>query len=398
MNITGNKSFIESFRPDKCRKCGVCLRDCFYQDLDPAEAKRGINDLISGADFDYYLDHCVMCSRCNRLCPIGANPMALLLQRFNDRRKNEKSIPRAIAYMVNGMREKEWGSNFFLDVCKSHNKKRKGILEKWERPKESGDIIWCGCASRMFPDYIENSKILSDIPKFGGVDDCCGNIAVKSGLFEEAKLIASDLINTLSKSKFNRIIVLCGSCLETFISYYPDYLGMDFPFQAISIFEYLEEQITLGNLPVMRKLDIDAAVSDSCFGGAFDADFAESIKRLCGHIGIKITPMAHGGKDAACCGMNAFLRKGKIKDLFAAGIIKRKDIREAGKKDLLTYCYGCTMTLNSSNFTRNTHFLLEKVLWALGDEVDISVNSLFRKMMNARSIYSMLKIGPSALF
>jgi Fe-S oxidoreductase len=324
--------------------------------------------------------------------------MALLLQRFNDRRKNEKSLPLPIEYMINGMSGSDRGSNFYLDVYKSHNKKQKDILEKWGKPKESGDIIWCGCVSRMFPDYIENSKILADIPKFGGGNDCCGNIAVKSGLFDEAKVIASDLIKTLSKSKFSRIIVLCGSCQETFVSYYPDYLGMDFPFQTISIYEYLEEQITLGKIPVMRKLNIDAAVSDSCFGGVFDENFAESIGRLCGHIGIKITPLAHGGKDAACCGINALYRKGKIKDVLDAGIIKRKDIRAAGKKDLLTYCYGCTMTLNSSNFTFKTHFLLEKVLWALGDEVNISVNSLFRKMMNARSIYGMLKIGPSALF
>jgi hypothetical protein len=52
--------------------------------------------------------------------------------------------------------------------------------------------------------------------------------------------------------------------------------------------------------------------------------------------------------------------------------IKAEDINKSGKEDVLTYCMGCH-TLTTMLHSVNSHYLLDSVLWALGDDMIPSI-------------------------
>ena len=388
------KSYGEAFAADKCNGCGACLKGCPYQGMGIKEAKEGIRRLIDGTDVDVYLDSCVICGKCNHRCPTAANPLALILERFRGRRDKEKRTPRPLVYLMNGVCGGAEEKNFFTDIYRAHNKEEKRIIEQWSLPKEGEDLFFCGCMARISPKDVEQSAVLSALPKFGGPLDCCGVYAAKSGLYDRAEANAKDMIARLSQSRFKRLVLPCGTCQEVFTHIYPQYLGIEFPFEVISIYEYLQEKLQRGELRIQRKWDLDAALADSCFGYELGDQYLHTIGQLCADVGIKTTELFHKGKSNACCGTNGFLRKGRPLDIIDAGRLRGQDIRQAGKKDIVTYCQGCFLALYALQFRRRTHYLLEKILWSLGDEPR-PAKAMIGKMINPYSISSFIRVMAS---
>ncbi|MGB9500116.1 MAG: heterodisulfide reductase-related iron-sulfur binding cluster [Dissulfuribacterales bacterium] len=191
----------------------------------------------------------------------------------------------------------------------------KKLGSKWSEPKDcgDGDLLWCSCASRVFPYDIEHAHALADLQKFGGKSDCCGLVAFRSGLFDVGRFLTNNLIDRFSECRFNRLVVMCGSCQDMFQLALPEYFGREFPFEVVSVYQYLDEQI------------------------------------------------------------------------------------QSGKENIVAYCYGC-FTISRLFQGGTTHFLLEKLLWALGDEIKYPMSGILGRSMNFSNLWHMTKIGPSALF
>ncbi len=351
-----------------------------------------------GIEIEEYLDDCLMCFKCNHRCPVKAKPSALMLERARDIIKQKETVPLSVMYMTNGMAGKGWRNNVFRDVYKRLSDEEKKIIIDWSKPKQGDDLLWCGCGSRLFPYDIEKSKVLGDIPKFGGINDCCGLYAARSGRYEIGKYVANNLIDRLSKSGFKRLVSLCGSCQEMFEIALPEYIGQEFPFKVISVYEYIDELVKQGKVEVKRKLNIDAAISDSCHGPEFGDRYLNTIKKLSDAIGIKSVQLEHCGKNNACCGAFGIMKNGSIGNLLDAIEIKGKDIKKSGKKDIVSYCQGCFLSLDYFH-EGNSHYLLEKLLWALGDEIKYpQAENILGRFLNRSSISSFIMYGPSFLF
>ena len=366
-------SYIDAFRDEECIECGECLNSCLYMDFDMDESIQGIQKLRQGAGYDVYLDRCIYCGQCNKYCPVDAKPAALLLERLRDRRKAEGSIPGFFAYYLNGMGELGCAENYFKDIYLASSEETRKIIDEWSEPKQGDDLLWCGCGNRINPQNIENSKVLADLPKFGGVGDCCGVNAVKTGLFDTVRHVTNNLIERLSKSKFKRLVVSCGSCQEHFTLFWPQYFGSEFPFEVISLYEYIDEQMGKGKFRVQRKIDLDAAISDACYGHMFGEKYLSTVKRLYEVIGITAVPLEHHGENTACCGIVGYVRNFNVDDVMEVMKVKIKDIEKSGKENVLNYCMGCH-TITTMIYPVKSHYLLDKVLWALGDEMISSIH------------------------
>jgi Fe-S oxidoreductase len=91
-------------------------------------------------------------------------------------------------------------------------------------------------------------------------------------------------------------VVSCGSCQEHFTLLWPEYFGSEFPFEVISLYEYIHEQMELGKFNVVRRVDLDVARSDPCYGHLFGEKYLNTAKMLYEAIGIKAVPLEHNGK------------------------------------------------------------------------------------------------------
>ena len=95
--------------------------------------------------------------------------------------------------------------------------------------------------------------------------------------------------------------------------------------------------------------------------------------------------------------MGGYYRKGNLWDILDVKGVKKQDLNESEKEHIVSYCYGCYFITHL--FQGGTsHFLLEKLLWALGDEIKYPMNGLIGRSMNFSNMMHMMKIGPSALF
>jgi Fe-S oxidoreductase len=400
-----HKSYMDAYDFDNCVECGECLQGCIYKDLTPDQAVENIKKMREG-DVDLceeMLDQCVFCYNCNYICPVDATPAALMLERLRERRDREGDVPASFQYMINGMESQGWNNNLFRDLYTDHSKEEKKIIAQWSEPKDcgDGDLLWCSCAGRVFPYDIEQSHALSGLQKFGGKSDCCGLPAFRSGLFDAGRLLANNLINRFSQCRFKRLVVMCGSCQDMFQLALPEYYGQEFPFEVISVYQYLDEQIQNGNLQIKRQVSAEekenTCIFHSCFGHKFGKEYLAYIQRLYQAVGFDCVELEHNGEENACCGMGGFYRKGNLWDILEVKGVKQEDLEKSDTKNILAYCYGCFFT--SRLFQGGTtHFLLEKVLWALGDEIQYPMSGILGRSVNFSSFAHMMAITPSAIF
>ncbi|MEZ4579867.1 MAG: hypothetical protein R2875_18200 [Desulfobacterales bacterium] len=145
----------------------------------------------------------------------------------------------------------------------------------------------CSCATRIFPYDIKQFHRPFRAGKFGGVSDCCGLPAMRSGLVDAGRRVSDDLVNRLSQCRFNRLVVMCGSCWwDMFCNYMPGHLDQQFPFPVISIYEYLDEQIQNGRLTIQRQIEPQKRRErmrlyfHSCYGHTFGDAYLRAIDRL----------------------------------------------------------------------------------------------------------------------
>jgi len=365
-------SYIDAFKMDECVECGECLASCKYMGLSQSEAVEGIRNLRDGVQVDQYLDRCTFCGQCNDKCPTDAQPEALLLERLRDRRKAEGSIPMFVAYYLAGIEALGSEENYFHDVYSASSEETKQIIKKWEEPKQGDDLLWCGCGNRMTPQNLEYSRVLADLPKFGGIGDCCGLNEAKIGLYEAARHVTENLLERLSRCKFKRLIVSCGSCQEHLTIVYPKYFGRKMPFEVLSLYEYIDEQMEKGKIGVQRQLNTEMAISDACFGYQFGDHYLKTIRKLCRAIGINVVELQHNRDDTACCGMSGMARRFQVNDVMEAMKIKADDIKRSGAQKVLNYCTGCHTVTTMVHAARSV-YLLDKVLWALGDDLTSTI-------------------------
>ena len=398
---------MHTYDVDRCVECGRCLYECPYNDLTLAQAIDTIKKMRLGdvRACEFILDHCVFCYNCDYSCPVNAHPAALMLERHEERRRGEKATPSSLRYLVNGIESHGWGHNLFRDLYSAHDDTENAVISEWSRPKDcgDGDLLWCSCATRIFPYDIANSTVLSGLEKFGGVSDCCGLPAMRSGLVDAGRRVSDDLVDRLSQCRFNRLVVMCGSCQDMFCNFMPGHLDQKFPFPVISIYEYLDEQIQNGRLTIQRQIEPQkkeekecVSIFHSCYGHTFGDAYLSAIDRLAKAVGYDCEELAHTGEKNLCCGMGGIYRKGSLRDILKVRGLKRKDLKQSHARKILAYCYGCFFMSHLLQ-SGTTHFLLEKLLWALGDDIRYPMNKIFGRALNLRTVKHMIGIAPSAL-
>ena len=384
-------SFIESFGSDVCIECGICIKECRFRDSSGEKPALVFRAIKSGQESDY-LSGCLSCMKCNHKCPRNAFPASLFLQKKYELREERNPVNNAVCYAINGKTGSAGGKNLFTDVYSRMNRKDRLILDRWEQPKDSRDLLFCGCASRLQPGLIENLHALDDIARFGGRNDCCGLFALKAGLFEEAKEISQNLLNRLELCSFDRLVFVCSSCLEMFRITMPRVLGIDIPFRTMSVYEYIHEKVAEGSLSIKMKHNFQAVLSDSCSGCELGEEYQAAVRALMKMTGIDIKEAVNNGNNVTCCGLPAFLDRGSLIDTLRARSIRIGELRKSGLDNVVTCCQGCSIMFDLPFAGFSTHYFLDLLFESLGDSV--KRRNIITRFLNLSSISSFIKLLP----
>lgn len=397
--MKANKSYIDAYNPkgknlDVCRRCGLCLQRCPVMKMDKRESCAEIARLQTGEGPLRILNDCTLCFNCNHYCPHGMNPFALIMERLADRVvRSGVGIPTYIQYLYAVQSE----SSVYTDIYQMLSGREKAVLDRWETPPpQSDEILFIGCIGRETPLKIANSKVLEHVPKYGPRKVCCGDLCFRYGDFDSFSKTVEYSFKLLERLNTKRLICYCGGCSHTFINIWKEYLGVTLPFEIVTIWEWLWKKVQNNSFHIKQKVNIRAALSDSCYCTGLGDTFMKSVRELHHASGMEIVELQNNRHDNLCCGATGMARNHK--DLMAPQeIAERKiaQVRDTQVTDLACYCSGCYLMLADSckDLGITPHYSLDYILWALGDEfstetkdkLSIQRRLIVEKLLNSTS-------------
>ena len=344
-----SKNYLDGFIPagaalHECTKCGICLQTCPVMKMGPEESEAEIVRLLNGEEPRRVLKECTFCFNCNHYCPHGLKPYNLIMARMaeHNRKNNAPLLPFA-AYMINGRNE----PGFLNAQYEKSPDADKTILKRWsEIPARAKDILFIGCTGRASPSGIEDSKVLSKLPKYGPRDICCGDIPYRFGAYQAFSEIAEKAFKRLSSLKVDRLVCYCPSCANYFGNIWPGCHGLKLPFEIITLYEWLWEQYQQGALQIQKKVNQDIVLSDSCHAGELGEHFMSSVRGLYEAAGMHVVELKNNKYDSLCCGFASYLRDSSPSGVSADTQRKIRQILEAGIDDVSFNCHGCKAHLS----------------------------------------------------
>lgn len=316
LHPTAERKSYDNFEVEACSRCGICIDPCQLQtDL-------GINDTQSV----YYLrdrrynmlslkvaNNCLMCGRCETVCPVGINLATLRL----NSRTTRRNIPNEGRY------------KYIKGIDRSSGEGRVGYF--------------AGCMTSLTPatqrsmEQIFNT-VGEDVwyaDKDGGV--CCGRPLMLSGETDAARKMVVYNTDLLRKHNITTLVTSCPICLRTFKeNYHLDGI------EVLHHSEYIERLVAEGILHLKQTTE-QYTYHDPCeLGrglGIYDAP-----RNVISAIG-NLREAKHNREHALCCGSS--LANTVINDVQQQTIAKRmtQELADTGCDTIVTSCPLCNKAI-----------------------------------------------------
>ncbi|MBW1990323.1 MAG: (Fe-S)-binding protein, partial [Deltaproteobacteria bacterium] len=375
------------------------LSRCPVLNLGKAEARAAVKELVEGGLPKQLARACTLCMKCNTYCPEGLRPYELILQRVSEQKDRQKALPALLPYFLLGVP----GPNFFKDLYAQLKPGEKAILEKWgQLPEPSREVLWIGCIGRMFCRDLENSRVLSSLPKFSPKNLCCGELHYRTGQWEAFLANTQKLAGALNRLDCERLVCYCGSCTTYLSKIIPTAAGIQFPFETVSLYQWLLEKVRAGELSPQHPLAFKAAVHESCYVSELGEDFADTLRQIYAAAGGEFVELAHHGNQALSCGAAGVVRDFSLLSALKTQARRFAEVKDAGVREVALNCPGCYLTLAPQSLVRRIRlrYMPEELLRAFGDDITTPISGLLPRAALAfarRAPLVFKKVDPKTL-
>jgi Fe-S oxidoreductase len=298
-----------------CTLCAACQKQCsFLQKYGlPGEMARALldKDSASGIDVSSAFE-CSLCELCSSLCPekLGLYDLFLAMRRN--------------AAEAGALNEKRYA--LILNYEKRGNSR---TFSWYGLPEGCDTVFFPGCAlpgTRPEATFRLYESLSESFPNLGVVLDCCNKPSHDLGRHDHFEAMFSDMCDWLTSHGVARVLVACPNCTRIFNEY-----GNSL--EVSSVWE-----IMAGNgLPVPVKVFGEVTIHDPC-PLRQESGIHEAVRTIVDRVGLTIHEMRHKKKNTFCCGEGGFV--GFVSPETARAWGERR-AREAGKRQILTYCAGC---------------------------------------------------------
>ena len=243
-------------------------------------------------------------------------------------------------------------------------------------PSKSTEALFIGCVGREIPYGIEHSTVFEALPKFAPRNACCGELAYRYGDYQAFAKTVERTREMLERLDIQRLVCYCGSCANYLGNIWLNYHGVKLPFEIISVWEWLWEKYSSGEIKVERPIDRSVVLTDSCYASELGQGFMDAVRGLHRAVGMEVVELENNQFDNLTCGTVSILRNNYDLGEGAKETKKKMaQVLDTGGSDLNCYCPGCFMQLRGAAKKVNikTHYALEEILWAFGDDCPVSL-------------------------
>ena len=314
----------DNFEVEACSRCGICIDPCQLQQ------QLGINDVQSVyflRDRRYNMlqqkiaNNCLMCGRCEQVCPVGINLNTLRL----NSRTSMRNIPHEGRY------------NYLRGVDRSEGEGQVGYF--------------AGCMTLLTPNTLSSMQKIFDAArekvwwadKEGGV--CCGRPLKLTGEPDSAQKMIDYNKALFAKHNITTLVTSCPICLRVLRDEY-DLKGIE----VLHHSEYILRLMQQGRLQVGYSAEQRFTYHDPCELGRGSGIYDQP-RAVIEAIGELLEP-AHNRKNALCCGSS--LANTAINDkqqlTIAQGVAQELDA--TGADTIVTACPLCKKAITRSSGKR----------------------------------------------
>lgn len=360
-------SFFEPFDPAKCITCGQCLHQCPVMRLPLPLAKLEMKALKSGRSGSFVLSWCETCMACNTVCPSGANPAMLFIDRFH-KQHAQRDFPEWSLYF-----QPHVEPNFRTDLIRDLPPGEKRLLDSWNDTSPCKEFTYPGCNICTTP-YLTRNSFMEGLNIRGGLEYCCGEMFFRTGQLDKLEQTARKLDRFLDSLGASKMMVLCTAGYNMFKNVLPRY-GLVSDVEITSYLPWLYEMIRAEEIKITNPLDMSVTIQDSCHSKALGGEYMDLPRFILDSIGAEVVEMKHFREMNYCCGIGGgFPAKKNFHPLAITAATGRVmfEANLAGADAIATYCSGCMQTFSSLAavlpVSKPIFHIIELVQMAAGEE------------------------------
>ncbi len=326
-----------------CSSCGVCISVCqmsYAAGIHDIQSAYFIKGLRNDRDIASITANCLMCGRCEEVCPVGIElgPMRLIERRQGER--DDRRLTLTERYDLTRRR-----SSIEKETTQSY-----GYLVR-EETEHADVLFFAGCMTHLTPSVIVAMKKIMEsagvryrfMDEQGGV--CCGRPLMLAGRDREARELINHNSDIIWKSGARILVTSCPICYKVFRESY--YLEA----QVMHHSEFINLLIEEGSLR-LGYLHRKVVYHDPCELGRGSDIYAEP-RAVISYV-AELQSAVQEGTMSLCCGGslgNLTLSSGKRAEIAADAA---RTLTMASPDELITACPLCKKTFAQATQTKVT--------------------------------------------
>jgi Fe-S oxidoreductase len=362
------------FHPDRCDRCGLCLVGCPELSMEEGAARHAITELIEGKHGKgarAVLSGCSSCFTCNTLCPTGADPYFLVLERWGELYE-KRGAPPIYRFVCPNRTDNIWSS---LSSLASEDEK--ALFRRWhdtmDRPGKQPLVL--GNYAHLFP-HIADSPLFDDFTLIDPIGHWeCGAYLTQAGYLAEVGKIARIVKADLDRQAGRELFYLTDSVFLLLTRLIPEHFGTSFAPGLKSFTMWLAESLREGRIVPKRTVNLTLAVHDNCYAKAWGKPLYDAAREVLTHTGARVVELPHNRDESYCCGFGrgaADIPKHAVPfEIMKGALRKIKEAEGASADGLVTYCTGCMYLLWAARELSGSrvavYHLVEPVTMAMGE-------------------------------
>ena len=308
----------DNFEVEACSRCGICIDPCQLQ------SQLGINEVQSVyflRDRRYNMlqqkvaHNCLMCGRCEQVCPVGINLNTLRL----NSRTSMRNIP---------------------------NEGRYNYLRNIDHSQGEGQVgYFAGCMTLLTPNTLSSMQRIFDAAgekvwwadKDGGV--CCGRPLKLTGEVDSAQKMIDYNKALFAKHNITTLVTSCPICLRVFREEY-NLEGIE----VLHHSEYILRLIRQARLKVGYSTTQRYTYHDPCELGR-GSKIYDQPRAVIEAVGILLEP-EHNRKNALCCGSSVANTSINDQQQLTIATAVAQELNATGADTIVTACPLCKKAIS----------------------------------------------------